>query len=131
MKKEKIMYRLLDSLIMLPEEIKTYNELPDNLPQTVLTAKQKNLVFELYYKYLSGKICIGWGTDLSDVEKREKWPSGHRMKGHEAQRIILCNLIFINSKPTLTAEEAADKFHSCLTCRETYVKLVQSAYVRA
>lgn len=38
------------ALLMTEEEISSYNALPDNLPETKLTAKQKELVNELYRK---------------------------------------------------------------------------------
>lgn len=126
--KDKIAYKISSNFIVNDQDIKQYNELPDNLPETRLNKKQIELVYRLYHKYIAGKITVGWGTDLYEVEKREKWPSGPRMKTHEAMRIALGNLIYLNSKKELTAEQASDLFHSTLTCRETYCKLVQSIY---
>ncbi len=128
MKKNKIMYRLLDSLCMEEKEIKEYEALPDNLPENKLTAKQKDYVHRLYYKYIEHKITVGWGTELWELEKREKWPSGSRVKDYEAKRMILSNLVFLNTKKELTAEQAADKFHACLNYRDSYTKLMQYAY---
>ncbi len=127
-KNNKIAYKIIDTLIMDKEDINQYNELPSNLPETILTKKQKNLVEGLYYKYLAHKNTVGWGTDLYELEKREKWPSGHRMKTYEAMRIILNNLVHINEKRELTSTQAADTFYSSLTCRESYVALLQKAY---
>jgi len=126
--KKPIFAKLRPEFVMSPEDIAALNSLPDNLPETKLTAKQRDLVFSLHHKYLENKVTIGWGTNLYEVEQREKWPSGPRVKIHEAMRMILGNLAYLNSKPELTAEDAASLFYGSLTCRKTYTKLIQSAY---
>ena len=126
--KNKARYKINCEFIVSDQDIKQYNELPNNLPDSKLSEKQIEFVFCLYHKYIAGKITMGGGTDLYEVEKREKWPSGPRMKTHEAMRIALDNLIYLNSRKELTAEQASDLFYSTLTCRETYCKLIQSIY---
>jgi hypothetical protein len=79
---------LKQSLRMSEQEIKQYEELPKNLPNSNLTKKQIEFVESLYYKYLSGKITDGRGRDLYELEKKENWLSGPRVKSYEAMRMI-------------------------------------------
>lgn len=114
---------------MTKAEIKQYNELPDNLPETKLMTKQIQFVQSLYHKYIENKIVKGYGTQLFEIEQKERWPSGPRVKRHEAMRIILNNLVYLNtSAKEMTAEKAAEKFHSTLSCRKSYQILVDKAY---
>lgn len=127
----KPLYRLRKEFIMTPEQIAAYRALPDNMPETKLNKKQLELVWNLYYKYVENKIVKGWGTQLFEIEKIEKWPSGPRMKTHEAKRIVLNNLVEINEhKTVLTAEKAADLFFNVLSCRESYTILTSKVYER-
>lgn len=120
---------LRPEFIFLPEDRAALESLPDNLPDTKLTAKQKETVSRLYYKYISkNQLFHGWGTELFEIEKKEKWPSGPRVKDHEAKRFILENLLSINEKGNMTPTEAARYFHNVMTCRPMFVLLVQKVY---
>lgn len=120
---------LKPEFIMTGEEIKQYNELPDNMPNNKLTAKQIELVNSLYYKYIVKNIGHqSWNAPMYEIEKREKWPSGPRVKSHEAKRFILGNLVYLNSTPKLTVAQACVKFYSVIECRPMYSKLVKLAY---
>lgn len=122
-------YKLNKSLHMKKEEIDIYNALPDNSPYTKLSKKQIDFVNGLYYKYLSGKITAGWGTELFEIEQREKWPSGPRVKHYEAKRIVLNNLVYLNMHcKAMSVQKAAEKFHSTLSCRESYQVLIDKAF---
>lgn len=115
--------------ILTAQEIETYNSLPDNMPESKLTKKQIDFINDLYYKYITKNIDRqSWGTPMYEVEKREKWPSGPRVKSHEAKRFILSNLVFLNSQKALTLEEATIKFYSVIECRPMYSKLVKLVY---
>jgi hypothetical protein len=114
---------------MTKEEIELLQAMPDNSPETKLTQKQKDIVSHIYYKYIANKVVRGWGQDLAEFEQKEKWPSGPRLKRHEAQRMILGNLIELNLyRDNMTAEQAASKFFSCITCRESYTILISKVY---
>lgn len=127
--KKKVFATLKSEFILKTEEIKFLQELPDNLPGTHLTQKQRDNVSAIYYKYIANKITRGWGQDLAEFEQKEKWPSGPKLKRHEAQRMILGNLVEFNIyRAQLTAEEAANKFYGCLTCRESYTILLSKVY---
>jgi len=122
--------KIKSEFIMSDEEIKSLAVLPDNLPDTHLTAKQKSLVNDLYYKYIGKTIDRqDWSADMYKVEQREKWPSGPRVKEHEAKRMIIGNLSYLNqSHKNMTPNVAVKLFHSSLSCREMYSKLVYKIY---
>ena len=119
---------LRPEFVLTKDEVKQYNDLPDNLPDIKLTVKQKDFIHSLYYKYLSGKVVRGWGVELFQIEKGEKWPSGPRMKTHEAMRIILNQLVRSQDRKVMTPAKAADFFYSALSCRESYQILVNKIY---
>ncbi|MDD5356439.1 MAG: hypothetical protein PHY56_07890 [Candidatus Omnitrophica bacterium] len=115
---------------MTQDEISNYRALPDNLPDTKLTEKQKRFVWSLYHKYIGTKIDNqDWSPDMYKVEQREKWPSGPRVKEHEAKRMILSNLCeCCENRKSLTPAQAVCKFHSALTMRPMYAKLLSKIY---
>ena len=122
-------YRLKPEFTLTSEEVAQYNLLPDNLPDNRLKAKEKEFVNSLYYRYIARNIDNkDWSKEMYRVEQEEKWPSGGRVKEHEAKRMILSNLVYLNTRPELTLEEAASLFHSCLTLRPMYAKLVYNVY---
>lgn len=122
-------YNLLPEFKMTQEEIEMYNSLPDNMPGNKLNKKQLDFVCEMYYKYITKNIDNqNWSEEMYKTEMREKWPSGPRVKSHEAKRFILGNLVYRQEKPVLTLEEAADTFLSCLTARPMYAKLISKVY---
>jgi len=120
--------KIRPEFIMLQSDIKSYNELPDNMPDIKLKESQKTLVSHLYRKYVGGKITRGWGQELFEVEMKEKWPSGPRMKTHEAKRIILNNLVELQAKQKLSVKDSAKMFFGALTCRDCYVTLIKEVY---
>lgn len=122
------MVTLKEEYKMSKLEIEEYNALPDNLPENKLTAKQIELVDRLYRKYIGGKITMGWGTELYQVEKSEKWPSGPRVKTHEAKRFVLGNLVEKQDSKRMNYKKAAQMFWSAITCRPAYGKLIQEIY---
>ena len=62
----------------------------DNLPGTHLTKKEKDRVSRVYHDYIARHIDNrDWSPALVETEQKENWPSGQRMKKHEAQRIVL------------------------------------------
>jgi thioredoxin reductase len=122
------MFTIKKEFRMTKQEIENYNALPDNLPDNKLTAKQVDQVNALYYKYITKTIDRkDWSKEMFEVEKREAWPSGPRMKAHEAKRIVLNNLIEQQGRK-LTDKKAAIRFHSALTCRPMYAKLLHEIY---
>lgn len=127
---KKVFAELKQEFRMTQDEIQFLQSLPDNLPDTKLKAKQVEEISSIYYKYIANKVYRGWGQDLAEFEqKSEKWPSGNRVKRHEAQRMILDNLMELNLyRDNMSAEEAARKFYSTINCRESYCILVSKVY---
>lgn len=110
------------------EEITAFEALPDNMPETKLTKRQIDLVDSLYYKYISPIDNARWGRPLVDIEASEKWPSGSRMKRHEAKRICLNALITMNDSKKMTASKAASFFFSALNCRESWQRIIEHVF---
>lgn len=122
------MYTIQPQFRMSAQEISDYNNLPDNLPDNNLTAKQKDFVAYLYRKYITSPIDNQkWGAAMYKQEQGEKWPSGPRVKDHEAKRFVLGNLVEQQGRK-LTDKEAAEKFRCALTCRPMYAKLLNEVY---
>ncbi len=124
------MYTVKKIFRMSKQEVEQYNALPDNLPSNRLSERQKELVSSLYRKYIQAHIDNRtWSRPMYKEEQLEKWPSGPRLKDHEAKRIILTNLIEQQGRK-LTDKEAAQKFHSALTCRPMYAKLLSEVFTK-
>lgn len=121
--------KIKSAFLMSKKEIEDLKNLPDNLPDTKLTEKQKMLVYSLYHKYISQIDNKDWSKPMYEVEQEEKWPSGPRVKKHEAKRMILSNLCECNeNRNNLKPEQAICKFHSALTMRPMYAKLLYNIY---
>ena len=116
------------ALVMSEDEINAYNALPDNMPDTKLSVKQKELVSNLYRKYITKIDNQDWSIEMYKAEQKENWPSGPRIKEHEAKRIILNNLIDLQRRKNDDINELAGLFHSALTCRPMYAKLVNKFF---
>lgn len=124
-------FQLKPEFLMSESEISDLNSLPDNLPQNNLTKKQKDLVFDLYYKYIEKPIDNeDWGIAMYKSEQSEKWCSGQRVKEHESKRFVLAWLAQQQTHPVLSDEQAADLFHSSLRSRQMYSKLINRVYER-
>lgn len=120
---------LKPQFIMKDEDKNFLNSLPANLPDEPLTKKQKDRINSLYYSYISKNgVLKGWGIELYDIERKEKWPSGPRVKLHEAQRMILGWLLNENVHPSITWERFAIRCHTALTGRESYQILLSKIY---
>jgi len=131
MKNNSIAYKIKDCFLMSPDEIAFLRELPVNLPETKLTQKQRDKIAAMYHKYIpKNQVYRGWGQDLAEFEQKEKWPScGKRVKRHEAQRFVLGWLSYeVESKATLTSEEAAKHFFSTIQTREANQILIKNIF---
>lgn len=120
---------LKSQFIILEEHKKILNSLPSNLPDEPLTKKQKDTVNSLYHEYISkNNVFKGWGIELYTIEQKEKWPSGPRVKLHEAQRMVLGWLLHENARPSINWEYFAKKCYTALTGREAYQILLSKIY---
>lgn len=117
------------ALIMQKDEIVKYKSLPDNLPESKLSQSEKDLVSTLYYKYITRNIDNQrWGTPMYQEEQKEKWPSGPRVKDHEAKRIILSNLVDLQARIKEPKSKLVFLFHSALDCRPMWAKLTYNFF---
>jgi len=123
------MYTIKKDYRMSKKDVEFLNGLAPNLPETKLKKSEIDTVSSLYYKYIGRKLDnIDWSPALVDMEMSEKWPSGHRMKRHEAQRIVLGFLV--NSPIKMTNSEAAHNFFYSLNNRESSRRLTSIIYYK-
>lgn len=117
---------------MKPKEMEFLDALPSNLPETVLTSKQKDEIDRLYYFYIGHTIdSREMRRPLYKDEMKEKWwGSNSRVTQHQAKRMILSNLMEANKRGDLTDKQAADRFYDLLNYRETYLRLLSHLYQR-
>jgi hypothetical protein len=121
--------KLKSEFIMSQEDIDFLNSLPDNLPETKLKKADVNKVWELYHKYITVIDNKDWSPSLMSIEQGEKWPSGPRVKRHEAQRMVLGWLVTYNTYDIeMSLERANYVFYSGLTNRPAAVRLLANIY---
>jgi hypothetical protein len=100
-----------------------------NLPETHLTPKEKDIVSSLYGKYIRKIDNQGHYEALYEMELHERWPSGPRVKHHEAKRFILENLLDLNHRGKMTDKQAQSFFHCMIKgIRQSYQHLIYFAY---
>ena len=115
--------------VMNQEDINFLNSLPDNLPETKLKKAEKERIGAIYHRYISQIDNYDWSPSLVAIEQREKWPSGPRVKTHEAQRMILGWLVLYNENDKeMTPERANYVFYSSLSNRPTSIRLLSFIY---
>lgn len=126
------MYQLKKCFRMKPEEMEFLDNLPENLPGNKLTEKQRTEVMRIYHHYITRHIDnVEMRRPLYKDEMGEKWPSGPRVKEHEAKRMVLTWLLDLNQNHrAMTDTQAACFFFRELTCRPTYVRLLSNIYQR-
>ncbi len=128
MKNEETKLVLRPEFRMSSADMAILNALPDNRPDTRLTAKQIVTVGDLYHKYLHS-VTYGWGNQLFELEQKEKWPSAGKVKRHEAKRIVLCWLVgYSTYYAEMSGAKALDFLLRELTSREANTILINKAY---
>ena len=115
---------------MKESEMKELEALPDNMPENKLSKKQKDLVWNLYYKYIERYIDnYDYSVDLFMTEKKEKWACGKRTTNEQAKRFVLSDLLNLNKHYSkMTNKEASELFYRALTCKQRHSKLVSFVY---
>ncbi len=119
---------LKSEFVMSVEDLKFLDELPANLPETKLSKKQIEQLGTLYHKYISKIDNLDWSPPLVQIEMSEKWPSGPRMKRHEAQRICLGFLASENARNKMNQAGAVRHFFSSITSRPAAARLVSKVW---
>lgn len=114
---------ILKETFKMSDEEKVYlNSLPSNLPTVKIKEQDRDHIRKIYNKYIKQIDNVDWSLSLMELEKKQKWPSGNRMKDHEAQRMILNWLVDFRDEIEL------QMVFDSLTCRESYRKLLKNAY---
>lgn len=114
--------------IMAKEDIDFLNGLPDNMPDTKLTEKQKLHVGHLYHKYLGKIDNLDWSIPMVEMEMKEKWPSGPRMKREQAQRICLNFLVTEQPLNGMSLRRAAWHFLTGIRHRDSARRIVVNVW---
>jgi hypothetical protein len=121
--------KMQSKFIMSQEDINLLNTLPPNFPETHLTPKQKELVNSIYHKYLRREIVSNdLLKELYELEQKEMWPGGERVKKHEAQRLVLEWLVDFNRTPEPSMERAVRLFYTNLKTCEPNRILITAIY---
>ena len=113
---------LKEAFKMSVDEKAYLSNLPNNSPNVKIKEQDKDVIGKLYRKYINQVDNYDYSYALFELEKKENWPSGHRMKAHEAQRIILGFLSGFRDEIEL------QMIFGSLTNRESYRKLLKNAY---
>ena len=113
---------LKEAFKMSVEEKAYLSNLPANLPDVKIKEQDKDVIGKLYRKYITRIDNYDYSYALFELEKKENWPSGNRMKAHESQRIILGFLSGFRDEIEL------QMIFGSLTNRESYRKLLKNAY---
>lgn len=123
--------KLNTHLVMTAQDIEALNSLPDNMPENKLKAKQIETVNNIYHKYIGIYIDQqSYGKPLHELDRENErnWPSGPRMKQHEAKRVVLHWLINEQRYLTATTEELMKHFYTVCGSRPAYTKFVSKAW---
>lgn len=117
--------------IMSQEDIDTLKALPANFPETHLTKKQKDTVDTIYHRYLRREIVsVDLLKELYQLEQKEMWPHGERVKKHEAQRLVLEWLVDFNRYPEPSVEQAMRMFYQNIkTCEPNRILITSIYYI--
>ena len=127
------MLKLRKEFKLTKVELSTIQELDEkkpNLPDSILTEKEKRFFANVYYMYIQKYIDNhDWNKDLDDVEYKEKWASGNKTTRTEAQRLVISHLVTVNRWGNLTDKDAAKKLKSLLiSSRVTFRSVIFYAY---
>ena len=123
------MYTIKKQYRLIKTDLEFLNGLGSNLPDTKLTKKEIDGVSRIYHTYVGKTLDnIDWSPRLMDMELKERWPSGPRLKRHEAQRIVLGFLI--NAPLKMSNKEAAKVFFYSLTSRDAARKMYAHLYIK-
>jgi len=122
------MWKLKDQVRLGQENIAFLEGLPDNFPETKISAHHRMEIDTVYANRI-GRIERKKLFTCFELEMKNKWPSGERMKKHEAQRILLGWLSESERhRPVMTDKEAAKHFYGSLDNRASWIQLLSLIY---
>ena len=125
------MWILKEAVRLTRAQTEFLESLPDNLPETKLSQKQKDEVDLTYIKTIgrveSRKLNACW-----ELEQASKWPGSERMKRHEAKRIMLDWLVEAQrDRAEMNDKKAAKHFYGSLSNRASWVQMLSLIYEEA
>ena len=124
------MLKMNKKYIMKKSELKEYDLLPD-IPDNKLTKKQKELVWNLYYKYIARQIDnYNDSTELCELPTFKKnWCGGQRTTIQHRKMLVLNQLVELNKyRKTIKNNEISDFLYSAIGSMEHYRTIVKFAY---
>ena len=124
------MLKMNKKYIMNKSELKEYDLLPD-IPDNKLTKKQKELVWNLYYKYISRQIDnYNHSTELCELPTfKRNWAGGQRTTIQHRKMLVLNSLVELNKyRKTIKNSEINDFLYNALDSMEHYRTIVKFAY---
>ena len=124
------MLKMNKKYIMKKSELKEYDLLPD-IPDNKLTKKQKELVWNLYYKYIARQIDnYNNSTELCELPTfKQNWCGGQRTTIQHRKILVLNQLVNLNKhSKTIKNNEISDFLYSAIGSMEHYRTIVKFAY---
>tara|TARA_R110002096_G_scaffold345488_1_gene538940 strand:- start:205 stop:609 length:405 start_codon:yes stop_codon:yes gene_type:complete len=124
------MLKMNKKYIMKKSELKEYDLLPE-IPENKLTKKQKELVWNLYYKYITRKIDnYNYPNELCELPTFKKnWYSGKRTTLDHRKMLVLNQLVELNKyRKTIKNSEINDFLYNSIDSMEHYRTIVKFAY---
>ena len=123
------MLKMNKKYIMKKSELKEYDLLPD-IPDNKLTKKQKDLIWELYYKYIARQIDNNNHFELCEIpEFKKNWYCGKRTTIQHRKRLVLNELVSLNKyNKTIKNSEINDFLYSAIDSMKHYRTIVKFAY---
>ena len=116
--------------IMKKSELKEYDLLP-SIPDNKLTKKQKEFVWNLYYKYIANNIdTCNNSYELCELPTFKKnWAGGQRTILEHRKMLVLNQLVNLNKyNKTIKNSKISDFLYSAIGSMEHYRTIVKFAY---
>ena len=124
------MLKMNKKYIMNKEEVKQYDLLP-SIPNNKLNKKQKELVWDLYYKYIARNIDnYNNSCELCELPTFKKnWAGGKRTILEHRKMLVLNQLVNLNKHyKTIKNSEISDFLYSAIGSMKHYRTIVKFAY---
>ena len=124
------MLKMNKKYIMKKSELKEYDLLPD-IPDNKLTKKQKELVWNLYYKYIARQIDnYNDSTELCELPTFKKnWYCGKRTTIQHRKMLVLNQLVELNKyRKIIKSNKISEFLYNAIDSMEHYRTIVKFAY---
>ena len=124
------MLKLNKKYIMSKSELKEYELIP-SIPDNKLTKKQKDFIWQLYYKYIAKNIDNYNNTvELCELPTFKKnWAGGKKTTLAHRKILILNSLVELNKyKKSIKNSDISSFLYNAIDCMEHYRIIVKFAY---